>query len=457
MRKEIKISIIFFCAALVALFLVELPSFLGFITRTDINEQKDYFFNDSYVHRVDLYFDDDNWYETLYSNHSSSEDPYEAGALIHEDYNFYPLGIRFKGASSFSYPTEKKSFKIDVNEFFEDCNIYDGYEECEDLSFYGLKKINFNNGYKDPSFMREKIFFDTAQKYFPISETVFIDLYVNDESMGLYTAVEQVDKEFTISYFGEADGNLFECERNSSDDEKTSSFGSNLAYHSDDVEDYYSYYELKFSEDDEVAWESLVHFIDVLNNYDEESFVREIETIADVDSFLYMLAFNNIFANYDSYTGSQHNYLLYEDASGFFHPIFWDGNESFGLFNMNAPSNQMTADIFYGDGVLESRFFNIESYRNRYIEIVKEILLNDFNIENMDSVINTHADLIRDFVYSDPQKNYSNEEFENALSGESTEMSLTNSGRPGRNSSSTSLFEFVQVRSKSIDEQLQNL
>ena len=63
-------------------------------------------------------------------------------------YTFDSVGVRLKGNSSYGHPGDKKSFKIDFNKYISGQN-YDG-----------IKKLNFSNGFKDPTFMREKIFFD---------------------------------------------------------------------------------------------------------------------------------------------------------------------------------------------------------------------------------------------------------------------------------------------------------
>ena len=81
-----------------------------------------------------------------------------------------------------------------------------------------MQKVNFNNDYKYPSFLREKLVFDVAGEYFPPVRTVF----VNEELIGLYTAVEQPDKNFVEMNDGNYDGNLFKCEKNS--DGATGSF-----------------------------------------------------------------------------------------------------------------------------------------------------------------------------------------------------------------------------------------
>ncbi len=64
--------------------------------------------------------------------------------------------MRFKGNSSFSANGVKKSFKIDFDEYDEDNNA---------LVFYDLKKLNLNNGFNDPTMLREKLFYDFASSF----------------------------------------------------------------------------------------------------------------------------------------------------------------------------------------------------------------------------------------------------------------------------------------------------
>ncbi len=111
------------------------------------------------------------------------------------------VGVRFKGNSSFSIPTQKKSFKIDFDEYDED---------NDDMQFLGLTGLALNNGFKDPSFLREKMFLEFVSQWVPEIRTVHTRVYVNDVYWGLYIGVEEVDKTFVQSRFGAGeDGNLF--------------------------------------------------------------------------------------------------------------------------------------------------------------------------------------------------------------------------------------------------------
>ena len=97
------------------------------------------------------------------------------------------VGVRLKGNSSYFHPGVKKSFKIDFNKFIPGQN-YDG-----------LKKLNFSNGFKDPTCMREKLFFDAClDAGVPAPRASFANVTFNGEAWGFYTVVEQSTINFSI-------------------------------------------------------------------------------------------------------------------------------------------------------------------------------------------------------------------------------------------------------------------
>ena len=104
----------------------------------------DNIFNEDQIITIDLTFESTDFWEILETN-------YETGTYIEADLtitdntgttNINQVGVRLKGNSSYFHPGNKKSFKIDFNEYVSGQN-YDG-----------LKKLNFSNGFKDPTLMR---------------------------------------------------------------------------------------------------------------------------------------------------------------------------------------------------------------------------------------------------------------------------------------------------------------
>ncbi len=396
---------------------------LGFVTAVGAvdsqlvhADEADVFFDDSFVHEVRITFTDSGWYSTLYDSHANDpDDPYFPAAVECDGVVLDPVGVRFKGNSSFSIPGVKKSFKIDFNR-------YD-----DDATFVGLKKLNLNNGFKDPTMMRAKLFLDFAGKFVPTIRAVHTRLYVNGTYWGLYTATEQVDKTFAQSRFGDdEDGNLFKGAASDDLSGPNSDFGSDLTWLGDDPADYHDNYQLKTNEELD-DYSQLIEFINILNNQSPVDFPTLLEPVFDVQNALTGLALNNLFVNLDAYNGSAHNYYVYDrDDTGKITHIHWDTNEAFGRFLMYVASGDdpLEMDPFWmpeGGGpppggeqerpLMENLWANSD-YSNDYLCSLERMLDEGFDTITLQPRIDELADLIRTDVYADGNKMYSNSEFE---------------------------------------------
>ena len=383
------------------------------------SDNSDTFFDDSYVHEIYLTFDaadygKTGWYNTLYDSHANdSDDPYFPADFSADGVTFTDVGVRFKGNSSFDASGIKKSFKIDFDEYDEDNDA---------LVFCDLKKLNLNNGYKDPTMLREKLFLDFAGEFVAAPRVVHAKVYVNGEYYGLYTAVEQVDKTFIQNRFGDdEDSNLFKG-ITSDDAASNTDFNSDLTWLGSDAASYHDYYELKTNEtaDD---YSQLIEFINVLNNTSADDFPVELEPLFDVQDALQGLALNNLFVNLDSYNGSAHNYYVYDrDDTGKITHIPWDTNESFGRFLMflSSGDDPLELDPFWlpsgsEDRPLMENLWDNADYSNDYLCALEQILNSGFDETTMEARIDELADLIRTDLYADPNKFYSNSQFETNL------------------------------------------
>ena len=115
------------------------------------------------------------------------------------------VAIRPKGNSSLrsaiSSGSPRFSLKVDFNLF------------NTARTFRGLKKLNFNNGFSDPTLIRETLAYELFdQMGIPTPRTSFVDLWINDTHLGVYTQVEQIDKAFLARHFTRNDGNLYKPE-----------------------------------------------------------------------------------------------------------------------------------------------------------------------------------------------------------------------------------------------------
>ncbi len=306
------------------------------------------------------------------------------------------IGIQLKGNSSYnSYPGVKKSMKI-------------AFDEYVSQKYDGLKTINLNNSFKDPTMMREKIMLDFCNRNgIPAPRCTYARVYLNGTYWGFYTMVEQVNKTFLTDRFGDNDGNLFK-----GDPQGTLQWMGNLA------SSYYPKYELKTNE---IAndWSDLVHLIDEINNTPSNNFHDSLEVVLDTQTFIDVWASNILFANLDSYQGSGHNYYIYHDTTeDRFKFITWDVNEVFGNFQMGIgyPAIQ-TMSAFYVPSPANSRPLTTKmlannTYHAAYVDRLCELATYDFTSAHLYPIIDSLANLIRTDVYADPNKMYSNTQFE---------------------------------------------
>ena len=111
-------------------------------------------FGPNHILQVDIDFYSATYWDELLTEYEGEQNYIPAAITIATEVDTTTLdsvGIRLKGNSSMNHPGNKKPFKVDFNRFIPG--------QAYDL----LKKLNFNNGFKDPTFAREKVFLDLCE------------------------------------------------------------------------------------------------------------------------------------------------------------------------------------------------------------------------------------------------------------------------------------------------------
>jgi len=354
----------------------------------------DSIFNTSQIHTIKFYFSQAKWYDSLVAY--KPLDKKMMGNVQIDGVMYDSVGVQFKGNSSFNNPSKKKSWKIDFNE-------YDTLQECN-----GEKTLNLNNGFKDPTFMREKVALDfCVRNGIPAPRCTYANVLVNDTLWGFYTLVEQADKTFLKHWFADNDGNLFKGDPNGT-----------LQWVNSLPSSYYTKYELKTNKTLN-DWTDLVHLIDKLNNTPSANFYDSMEVVMNTPLAIKAWAMNILFANLDSYQGSGHNYYVFHDSTyNKFNWITWDVNEAFGNFNQGMSISQLeNLSIFYipspsANRPLETKMLANSTYKNSYVWEVCNFVTHDFDTTVLNPMIDSLANVIRPYVYADLKKFYTNQQFE---------------------------------------------
>ena len=352
-------------------------------------------FDSTRIVNVYLNFEDEEFWSDLLSTYS--DDYYMECSISIDGISLENVGIKLKGNSSFGIPTDKKPFKIEFDEFIPD------------QFFDGLEKLVFNNNFKDPTMLREKLFYDFCKHAnIPAPRANFARVYMNDEYWGLYTMVDEIDKKYLNTLFSDNDGNLFKGDPS-----------GDLVYYGDEKENYSSHYELKTNEEVD-DWTGLIDLIDRINNTTDEEFYTSVSSKIDDEDFYNHWAVDILFSNLDSYLGSGHNYYLYhEPESDEYKFIFWDANEAFGNFSNGIPQEYLShLSLTYLPALPKRRPIIERALENdsmflKYLEQVDLLIQHYFNPDFLFPIISEDSALIANAVYEDSKKQYSFEMFEN--------------------------------------------
>lgn len=367
----------------------------------------DALFDTDQVFELRLTFPNADFWPQLNADHAATNDVYRwANAEVIDasgTYTFDSVGVRLKGNSSYDfYPTTKKPIKLD----------FDRFVDGQDL--HGLKKLNLNNCWSDPTFLREKVLFDVCRHEGVLAPRAsFVNVYLNDEHWGLYSAVEQVDKTFLDRWLGENDGNLFKAGDNYTPDGGGLGQEADLNYYGATAASYTGRYELKTNEIQN-DWSDLIDLLELIDNEPIAVLAAELPERTELDGVMRSLALDNLFGNMDAYYGSARNYYLYHDSTTFkWHWIHWDANMAFGRYIPDWVSDvtDRPATYFSPGRRLLQRIMGNVSLRTQYLNAYCD-LFQRFTNADLDPRIDALHDLIAPHVAADNNKEFSTFDFE---------------------------------------------
>lgn len=379
------------------------------------------------------------------------------------------IGMRTKGNMTLRSvaqmeDSDRYSFKLDFDYYNDDQNLY------------GLKKLNLNNNYSDPSQMREYLSYILMEKMgIPTPGYSYMYVTINGKEWGLYLGVEAIEESYLQRNFADSTGDLY----------KPDGTGSDLKWISDQIKDYSG---LNLKSDTNSDQKTMMKLLDVINNG------GNLKDVADVDEMLRYFAANTALVNLDSYQGNlKHNYYLYE-KDGKFSVLPWDYNMAFGGYGVggggggaggnqadakagqnrqNAANGQaagqgnqkrgggmgggmggdMAANFLSENNInfsittpvsgtsLDERpllkaLLSKDEYKEKFNKYLKEIADEYFTEDNMLSMTTSISSLISSYVEKDPTKFYTMDQLKASVSGDK------------------SLVKFATERAESINKQL---
>lgn len=322
------------------------------------------------------------------------------------------IGVRYKGNTSLDVSGPKKPLNLDL----------DAFTAGQELLGYDV--INLNNGWADPSQLREAVAFTLLRNYMPVPQASFARVYANDDYVGVYLMMEQIDKTFVEAWFAGRDGLIFK-----GDNPKDIMLESSTLNYQSSLRSYKTGYELKSAAAGDEGYQLLQELTRALDattaqgGLSDQDFPARIHEQLDVDLALWYLAGNNLLGNYDSYYAG-HNYYLYRDARDpRFSILNWDWNLSFGTFQ--TWFGRVTRPIAETDPFDQSaqrnrpltrRLLKVPEFRADYIAHLRTLRDEALDPALIGEVAQAFHDQIAEAVHAEPRPLYPPALFDQNLS-----------------------------------------
>jgi hypothetical protein len=280
------------------------------------------FYDQNTIQKIEIQFNQTNWDYQLDTAKAGAEGYVMAASVLINGVYFDSVGVKYKGNSSYNPTYTKNPLHIELDGF-------------KDQSYLGIKDIKLGNNFADPSMVREVLAYDMLKNYMHCPEANFAKVYINGAYHGVYSNAESIGKKFYAKHYFSSNNTAIKCNPIVNPSANTK---SNLKYFTTgDSSNYFNFYELK----SDYGWNSLRALADTVTNY-QSRFSYNV----DVDRLIWMLAFNNVNVNLDSYSGAFcQNYYLYMDNTNHYNPTIWDLNMCFGGFPYVGVSNSSLAQL----------------------------------------------------------------------------------------------------------------
>ncbi len=346
-----------------------------------------------------------NWPDALDSLRIYGDGMLSGSATI-DGSQYANVGVRYRGDKSYQTNLKRNPFGIKLN-YQDPAQNHQGYTS-----------LKISSALRDPSMVREVLFYEIAGKYMAAPKVSYTKLFINEEYIGLFVNVESVDDKFTKKHFGSTGHPFFKAGVDYKPEVpatcKQNIMGA-LEYESN-----IDCYKGNFEANSTGGWDVLQDMTRLLN-----SDPKGVGRLLDVDKMLWMLALNNVMVNLNSYTGTATNYYLYQDNFGRFQPVHWDLNLSFGgLKNIGTGSDLELRDLQRLDPMLHAdnplrplikQLLSDELNKKIYLSHIDQIVRENFKNGAYEKRAQELQAMIVLPFNDDKYKTYSIEDFQNSL------------------------------------------
>lgn len=255
---------------------------------------------------------------------------------------FRSVGIRkkgFLGSSSFSRP----SMKVKFNEFVKGQKIP------------GISRLTLNNNNQDPTQLNQYLAYRLFREAgIPAPRCNLAHVIVNGESLGIYSHVESIRKDFLKEHYEKSNGKLYEGVA-----------GADFT----DLQLPFFQQKNKKTANNKTDLQKVARALE----FEDDALLDQIEPLIDLGAFYRFWALETLTGHWDGYTDNQNNYYLYAvPTSGKFQFIPWGADSAFGALNLFRKVKM--PESVKATAILPKRLYQITASRNQYRKVLGELL-----------------------------------------------------------------------------------
>lgn len=422
-----------------------------------IPEYQNKLFGDEII-TIDIKVDTEDW-QSLLDNAQAKE--WISGNLIINGDQISTVGIRTKGNSSLSQSKDGKySLQFKFNKY------------VKGQSYYGLDTLSINNMIGDATYMKDYISYD-IMRYIGVDTplTNYAKVTVNGEDYGFCLALERYDEAFLDRVYNTTAGELYNVKISMGNREKFenraqdvdniffngqqgsensinpqvpsgdvqggdmpdfnngefkvfgmgggmgNSGGGSLIYTDDEPNSYSAIFDNAISS--KISDNDKQRVITAIKNLNAGN---DLEKYFDVDEILRYFAAHTVLVNLDSYISNmQQNFYIYEKG-GKISILPWDYGLAFGGFQsgdaskvINFPVDTPVSGVSMEERPLINKLLEVDEYKERYHEYLKEIAEGYFESGLFESTINNLDKKIDEYVKNTDSPYFSYEQYKNSL------------------------------------------
>jgi hypothetical protein len=329
------------------------------------------------------------------------------------------VAVRHKGNGTYmmSRGSEKKSLKLDLNEFVKGQKVA------------GVSKINFHNNVTDASWMNEPLSYalyrdagvPAPRTSYARVNTSVSGLHTN-RYLGLYSIVENLDDNWAETHFGSKKGAIFKP--------VTPALFSDLG---NDWAKYQQTYDPK-GEPTAKQKQRVIDFAKLVSHAEDAEFARRLPEFIDVDEFSRFMAVTVWLSTLDSILAIGQNYVVYlHPKTDRFQFVPWDLDHSFGNFMLQGTQEEREqlsiSEPWVGQNRFLERVMKVAVVREAYLSRMKEFQGTIFQPARIQKQVDDLAGILKGAVRDEGDEKLSR--FEKVVAGEPVGMAGFGGGGGG--------------------------